>query len=122
AADRLDEAQQHAEAAQKIYAASFGDTSEPYAEASRALVGILQRRGKLAEAEKLARDVVAKLKEPTPTSRYANALDDLGAAVMAQHRVDEALKLRQEALSLREKVLPPGHPSTVSSQIDVGDV
>ncbi len=122
AADRLDEAQQHAEAAQKIYSASFGDASEPYAEASRALVGILQRRGKLAEAEKLAREVVAKLKEPTPTVRYANALDDLGAAVMAQKRVDEALTLRQDALALREKLLPPGHPSLVSSQIDVADV
>ncbi|NVB81751.1 MAG: tetratricopeptide repeat protein, partial [Kofleriaceae bacterium] len=122
AADRLDEAQQHAEAAQTIYAASLGESSEPYAEASRALVGILQRRGKLAEAEKLAREVVAKLKEPKPTTRYANALDDLGAAVMAQHRADEALKLRQEALAIREQVLPPGHPSTVSSQIDVGDV
>ena len=122
ASDRLDEAQQHAETAQKIFAASLGDTSEMYAESSRALVGILQRRGKLPEAEKLAREVVEKLKEPTPTVRYANAVDDLGAAVMAQHRVDEALTLRQEASALRERILPPGHPSTVSSQIDVADV
>jgi eukaryotic-like serine/threonine-protein kinase len=123
AADRLDEAQQHAEAARTIFAHSLGEDSELYAEASRSLAGILERRGEHAKSEAIAREVVAKLGATTGKTsvRYANAIDDLAQAVTSQHRLDEALALRRETLAVREQALAPGHPSTVASLVELGD-
>jgi tetratricopeptide (TPR) repeat protein/predicted Ser/Thr protein kinase len=123
AADRLDEAQQHAEAGRAIFARSLGENSELYAEASRSLAGILERRGEHAKSEAIARDVVAKLAATTgrESVRYGNAVEDLAQAVRSQHRFDEALALRREALAVREKALPPGHPALVASLVDLGE-
>ncbi|HEY5949349.1 MAG TPA: serine/threonine-protein kinase [Kofleriaceae bacterium] len=124
ASDRLDEAQQHAEAARANLKAALGAGSPLYGEASRALVGILQRRGDLPKAEAIAREIVDSLRarKETESRDYANALEDLAASILAQMRHKEALPLHQEVLALREKILPPGHPALTSSQINVADI
>lgn len=122
--DKLDEAQKHAEAARAIYAASIGEDSLPYGEATRALVGIHARRGQHAESEKVAKALVDKLapRKDSDAQRYANAVEDLAAAILAQLRHEEALPLHEEVLAIREKVLPKGHPSITSSLINIGDI
>jgi tetratricopeptide (TPR) repeat protein/predicted Ser/Thr protein kinase len=123
AADQLAEAERHAEAARTLLTRAGLTTSEPYAQASRALVDILRRRGEYGKAEQVARAVVASLEKlhGPATPPVASAMSDLAAVLSSQGRHGEALAIRAEVLAINQRTLPPQHPDVVATMIDHAD-
>ena len=76
----------------------------------------LYGQGKYADAEKLAKQVLAIHEEVLGPdhSDTATALDNLAMLYKAQRNYAEALPLFQRSLTIREKALGPDHPSVAT--------
>jgi tetratricopeptide (TPR) repeat protein len=75
------------------------------------LAGVLRERGRLGEAEALAREVHARhAGDPPNDPRHLRAVRELAATLTALGRTSEADPLHRQAARESEAALRPGHP------------
>lgn len=78
--------------------------------------GVVDRlQGEYAEAEALVRQTIALRRSGEESAALAASLDELARTLDAQGRYDEARQAGEEALSIRRRVLGPGHRDVADS-------
>ncbi len=88
------------------------------------LATILFSQGRFAEAEEQFRETLAiyqrQLEPGQGRARLAQLMDNLGAAIASQGRLEEAVPLAEQALAERRLFLSDGHPRLADSLNNVG--
>jgi serine/threonine protein kinase/tetratricopeptide (TPR) repeat protein len=83
---------------------------------------ILERQGKLAEAEAAGREALAIASRTAPGSYLeGEVLDALGMHLMLRGKSDEGLAALQKALAIRQRFYGDTHPLTASTQMNLAN-
>jgi len=103
-------AERYAQQSLAILERRFGPTDISLVPALNVLAEASVTLSKYGEARKYAMRAVAI--GPEAGAHYGTALHNLAAVFHAEGRYQEAADYYRQALAVREKLLPPGHPYT----------
>jgi tetratricopeptide (TPR) repeat protein len=101
-------AEYYAQQSLAILERHFGPNDVSLVPALNVLAEAAVSQTRYAEAREFAMRAVAI--GPDAAAHYGTALHNLAAVYQAEGKFQEAAEFYRQALSVREKVLPPGHP------------
>ncbi len=115
--DRLDEAERRMIESRTLLEAALGDQHPEVAQSLVALAGIHHRQGRTRQAIAEARQSHQILQAALPADDYrqSSPVLQLGLLLTDDGRCDEARSFLDQAVALRRKVLPEGHPALAAA-------